>query len=407
MLEFIQMRIPAKYKDLIGILVSLLYMPEIIILKFLSRKKFKNYDDIWIISERGIEAKDNGYHFFKYLKENNIKDNVYYIMDIKNERDYKKVKHIGNIVQYKSLQHKLLYINSKVLISTHMNTIIPWKYCRYNYFNKIYKNIIGDKKYIFLQHGIIRGDLSKSLCKKNADIDLFITSAKPEYEYVLQKFGYTKEEVVCTGLARFDNLHNIKIKKQILLMPSWRVHLRGLSDDEFKKSDYYIDYQSLITNKRLLEVLEKYDYNLIFYPHHEMQKYLHLYKVSNERIILADNNNYDVQELLKSSELLLTDYSSVYYDFAYMNKPLIYYHPEHDTKFKEGLKESYFNFSEHGFGVVAPNEVKLIDEIEKILENRCEVEDLYKLRSEKFFSVRDNQNCKRIYKEVSRILKEC
>ena len=45
----------------------------------------------WIICERGYDARDNGYHFYKYMKENHPEQKVYYIID-KNSADYRKVK---------------------------------------------------------------------------------------------------------------------------------------------------------------------------------------------------------------------------------------------------------------------------------------------------------------------------
>ena len=67
------------------------------ILKLLNKK----YRDIWIIGERKSEAKDNGYHVFKYIRENHPDDEVYYVID-KNSNDLEKIKGLGNIIYYDS-----------------------------------------------------------------------------------------------------------------------------------------------------------------------------------------------------------------------------------------------------------------------------------------------------------------
>ena len=51
-----------------------------------------------------------------------------------------------------------------------------------------------------------------------------------------------------------------------------------------------------------------------------MQNNLQEFQTSSDNIILADWKNYDIQELLKESAFLITDYSSVFMDFAYMRK---------------------------------------------------------------------------------------
>ena len=56
-----------------------------------------------------------------------------------------------------------------------------------------------------------------------------------------------------------------------------------------------------------------------------MQRFLDEFTTCSERIIIADWKKYDVQGLLKESALLITDLSSVFMDFAYMRKPMIYY----------------------------------------------------------------------------------
>ena len=69
---------------------------------------FPKYRDVWIVSERGSDARDNGYHFFKYIRENHPEIKAYYIIE-KKSADYHKVAKLGNIVKYKSLKHHFLF----------------------------------------------------------------------------------------------------------------------------------------------------------------------------------------------------------------------------------------------------------------------------------------------------------
>lgn len=46
------------------------------------------------------------------------------------------------------------------------------------------------------------------------------------------------------------------------------------SIEDFKKSEYFLRYQSLISNKILNTALKQYGYTMIFYPHYEIQKFI-------------------------------------------------------------------------------------------------------------------------------------
>lgn len=377
---------------------------DMIVFKFISivYKNNPKYKDLWLICERGTEAKDNGYWMFRYIRENHPEINVYYLIDKSFKKDYDKVKTYHNIIQYNSFEHKVAFILSKKVISPYTGFIEPWSY-------KLYKMILdrgNKKKYIFLQHGIIYNDVSEFLNKKSVRIDKFITSTKEEYNAIAnnQEYGYYNNEVVQTGLPRFDNLHNNKPKKQILLMPTWRKELTVPSymknndskDDLFLGSDYYKKFNSLINNKKLEKILSNSGYRLIFYPHYELQKYLKYFKVNSSEVVIADKEKYDVQELLMDAKLLITDYSSIFFDFAYMKKPLIHYCFDELKHYKAG----YFDFRKSGFGQVVSDESEVIELIAKYIESDFKLEEIYESRINRTFNIRDNKNCERVFEEI-------
>ena len=169
-------------------------------------------DDIWLVSERKDQARDNGYCFFKYLNNNHPKRKVYYIIDRQAE-DYTKIKDIGKVIQFDSWMHYFYFCLSRVHISAHVNGCCPSEspICRF------LKPILRFKD-IFLPHGVSYG-ISEFCLAKYAKIDLFITSGKPEYENVLANYGYSPEQVVYTGFPRLDEWHHISVnKKQIVLI---------------------------------------------------------------------------------------------------------------------------------------------------------------------------------------------
>ena len=112
---------------------------------------------------------------------------------------------------------------------------------------------------------------------------------------------------------------------------------------------------------------------------------------------------YDVQELLINSCLLITDYSSVSFDFAYMEKPVIYYQFDYE-KFRKGhYEEGYFSYLNDGFGPVVDNIDDVIKEIELNIKNAFIIDKKNQMKINDFFTIRDNHNCERIYNEIIKI----
>ena len=106
-------------------------------------------------------------------------------------------------------------------------------------------------------------------------------------------------------------------------------------------------YNSLINDSRLIDFCKKHGYKLIFKPHPNLANFIHLFDL-DKNIIVDDKNTY--QELFNESKLLITDYSSVAFDFSYLKKPVIYYQYSDDYIFD--LSESYFDYITMGFGEV-------------------------------------------------------
>lgn len=358
----------------------------------------KKENNIWLISERGDEARDNAYVFYKYLKDKHPEICVKYVIT-KSSSDIQKIDE-KDIVVYRSIKHITLFITAKYLISTHLQGCSP----EFHSFMKLSKKgLVKVKgKQIMLQHGITK-DLIPILFKQNnKDLNLIICGAKPEYDYMKRNFGYSKDEIKYTGFARFDRLEP-QDKKQILLMPTWRDYLYKSDEKEFKNSDYFKRYNELINNKEILNLLEQENYKLIFYPHYEIQKYLHCFGTKSDRIVIASSTKYDIQNLLKESSLLITDYSSVYFDFAYMCKPVIYYHFDYKKYRETQYNEGYFNYEKNGFGPVVSNVDSLIKELKNAFERKFILNDEYLRRNSNFYKYHDKNNCERIYNEIIKL----
>lgn len=365
-------------------------------------KKQEKYQGLWIISERGEDARDNGIHLFRYIKKEHPEINIRYIIS-KDSKDRKQVEEIGEWIAYRSFSHYLALMAAEMKISTHIMGFAPDMY-----FFKVLDKVFPMKgKKIFLQHGIIKDDLPY-LYGDSVSLDLFVCGAKKEWEYVCEVFGHQEGVPQYLGLCRYDRLpHEKKVKPNgiILLMPTWRGYLadQNLSDRQFCKTDYYQCFQHLLDSEKLEALLSKYGFVLKFYPHHEMQKYISCFRTRSEQIEIVDNRKLEVQSALIEADVLLTDYSSVFFDFAYMKKPVLYYQFD-QAAFRSGhYQEGYFKYENDGFGAVCCDEGELLRQLETLLEKQCQIEQVYEERIEQFFYVRDQENCKRNFEMIYKL----
>ena len=145
-----------------------------------------------------------------------------------------------------------------------------------------------------------------------------------------------------------------------------------------------------LNNKDLLEFLKKSGFKIMFKPHFEMSGYMHLLDLPCEVELCSD---VEYQELFNKSVLLITDYSSVFFDFAYLNKPVIYYRADDEYHNKSG----YFDFESMGFGDIITSKDCLISKILEYADDDFKMEEKYIKRVDEFFKFTDKNNCKRVY----------
>lgn len=384
-----------KAKDVFGILIFIIVLIPALIKKIILKI---NKQELFLICEQENTAHDNGYIFFKYMKEVHPEVKCFYAIN-KKSKDYEKVKNFSNVIHWSSFRHYYYYLSSTKNISSHKEgnpneslfTVLH-----------IYLNLFNNR--VFLQHGVLYQDF-QMFYQKNTKFKMFVAGAKPECNYIIDKYGYKNGEVKYTGLARFDNLYNNEVdNKAILLIPTWRRWLD--TKEKFSESCYYKTYLSLINSNKLIKILEKYDKYLYFYPHISTQKFIDMYHTNSDRIKILNANTVDIQELLKKGSLLITDYSSIFTDFAYMKKTILYYQfdvLEFHEKHFNNYKPSYFDFERDGFGKVVDNEEDLITSLENNIKNNFKMEKVYENRIDNFFPFHDNKNCERIFKAIMEV----
>lgn len=379
-----------KYTDIIAVVPMLL---SVAIAPFYKKK----YKDTWLISEDKNEARDNGYWFYRKIRENHPEQDCIYAIK-KRSVDFNKVSSIGKTVEYGSIMHWILYFTCAYNISSQKGGKPNPALCAFLELNNMYNSHT-----VFLQHGITK-DNARWLYSDVSRLDLFITAAKPEYDYICDNFGYHNNEVVLTGFSRFDNLYNKKAKKnRIVVMPTWRswFHFNSRKHNGgiyiFEESPYFKCWTAFLENYRLNKMIVDFDLEVVFFPHRNMQRYLDDFKNKvKTNIIIASWKKYDVQELLISSQLMITDYSSVFFDMIYMKKPVLFYQFDYDEFRSNQYEEGYFKYYDNPFGKQFLDVDSLVCELESIIKNNYVVSGDYLKAHSEYFPIYDDNNSERI-----------
>ena len=287
-----------------------------------------------------------------------------------------------DVIPFGSQAHIEAMLRAQVLISTHDYGFTP-DMVIFHHLRPLhlYKGLT-----VFLQHGIIRQEIAWYHAP-GCSPDIFCTSSKREQEYVRKNFGQG-DNVKLTGLCRYDHLIDRK-ENMILIMPTWRRYIaENMNIDEFRNTSYFKAWNAFLNSDEFLLYLQETDKNAVFYPHIEMQKYLSAFD-KPAGVTFATAETEDVQDLLCRCERLITDYSSVFFDAAYMNKPVILYQFDKEEYNKGHYGKEYIDSAE--FGPVCMTEEELMEAVKSEEQGR---------EHDSFFAYHDRRNCERVYLEI-------
>ncbi len=361
--------------------------------------------EVWFVSDRVDSAGDNGQAFFEYIRKERVPGVKAYFLIDKKSKDYKRIKRIGPVIQPGSIKAKIYYLFCTRNISAHFEKQVLHPI--YNYGQL--KDILFKCKNVFLQHGIIKDDLSLVYSRWLFDFDIFVTSAKGEYDSIAYNPAYGCGERVTklTGLPRFDKLDDKK-EKLIVFLPTWRKYcFENMSSMEpiknASETAYVKFYTELLSNGRLLNTAKALGYKLCYYPHTLMRCFNgEIGSLDKEVFVSADKMTY--ADVFSRASLLFTDFSSCQFDFAYLRKPVMYCHFDKEEFFgTHTYRPGYFDYVRDGFGEVVYNAFDAVDLLVEYMERGCELRAPYSERIEKFFAFNDKNNCHRVLEEILKI----
>lgn len=225
----------------------------------------------------------------------------------------------------------------------------------------------------------------------NIDADIHCASSNKEKEIKVLQCGAPEQNVYITGYPRFDKIgehisHNIS---QILYFPTWRPWLESIEDNSLESSNYVQSIRDFLSNEHLNEFLVKNNITLYYKPHHKVNRLI-IDGFSYENIVFL-NTNDDLSHYIRTSDVLITDYSSVAWDFLYNDRKVLFYPFDIDRYTKhQGL---YYDVRE-----VGPNNCSLTSNgiIDLIVNHCCQNKMQTSEMATEFFKFRDAKNCERL-----------
>lgn len=367
----------------------------------------KSKRPIWIISDRASFAGDNGEALFKYILESEKPDaDVYFVISRKSP-EFERLKSLGNILDIDSLKYKMLFLRADKIISSaaDYHAYNAFLY-RWPHFSDLYRF-----DFVFLQHGIVKDDLSNWLNRFNKNIRLFITSTPAEYKSIIEgDYYYSEDEVLLSGLPRYDLLENDP-RGILVLAPTWRWNLIESSYQDksgvrpktelFKKTEYYKFYNSLMNDDRIIGALKRAGWKAELYLHPSFALQASFFKQNDT--FTVKKAPYDYKTAFKEGNLLVTDYSSVAFDFAYLEKPVVYTQFDKDSFFvNHTYSEGYFSYEDDGFGPVTYDYESSVKAIVAAI-NKGSISSEYSSRAKNFFYKTDKNNSKRVYDAIVKL----
>ena len=360
---------------------------------------------IWLTMDKIFKAGDNGEYFYRYVKSRAPEGvKIYYVVQ-HDSPDYERLKsEFNTIVKFNSIKHKMLALHTDLMLATHVDTMNCNGY--YAATQKYFKDLYN-ARVVCLAHGLTIQKIAQYQNRTFDNTVLYFFASKYEIKNVSHEvYDYYDKSMLClTGHARYDGLVS-KDKKIILITPTWR---RGTTTGKAKKgstyahsssfihSDYYKIYNGLINDERLIKTAKEHGYRIVYLLHPAMSSQLVDFEKSEGVDIIAAAGDMSYEKILTESSLMVTDYSGVQFDFAYMKKPLVYYHPDVlPPQYEAGGLE----YETMGFGPICRNHEQIVSELCDYIEQGCKMKDMYKERVDDFFEYSDHDNCARIYDEV-------
>ncbi len=366
---------------------------------FLKRKK------IWLYFDKIYKGGDSAEYLYRYAVAQKDPGIAHYYLIDKNTPDYKRLVADGyKPLVRKTFMHRLVFMLADMMVISNSTAY------QFNNFGKINSSFVRDlidSHAVCVQHGMSVQKIAMAQQRLRDNTRLYFCASKYEIENLSKPiYGYEgqfRSVLKLTGVPRHDGLVD-RHKKQIMISPTWRMQAsmkirtsEGEARDYnplFRETSYYRVYNSLINDPRLLEAARKYGYRIKYVLHPIVSVQAKDFDKNEYVDIVPSIGDMSYEDLFCESALMVTDFSGVQFDFAYMRKPVLYLH---SNEIPAHYEEGTFFYDTMAFGEIAHTNEELIDLLVEYMAAGCQMKPEYVRRADDFFAFSDHNNCKRVY----------
>lgn len=195
------------------------------------------------------------------------------------------------------------------------------------------------------------------------------------YEGEMLEYGYPRNDILYwpnkdeIAQQLKEKLGIPKDKKTILYAPTWR-------DDQHYGSGQY-KFELALDLKLMKDRLQD-DYVVLLRTHHYISDHIDVSGLGDFVINLSSYD--DISEIYLISDICITDYSSVFFDYANLKRPILFYTYDFD-KYKNQLRGFYIDMNTEVPGPLLYTSEQVVQAIEDI----DEITEEYKERYDQFY----------------------
>ena len=271
-----------------------------------------------------------------------------------------------------------------------------------------YFHMLDGCSYIFLQHGPTFWKMAPKAASAFAVANYVNVASDAEKrfleEYVPEHWETgRKPHYLVAGLPRWDLLKDesgSEREKVVFFMPTWRSACNS-GMDAILKSAYFSGIRALVSEENI-ERLRRKGLRFVMAAHHHLVNHVKNLDFDLPIDLVPQS---EISYWIRHASLCITDYSSVSFDFLFLNKPCVFWTPDRYDGLLQGDDYAEVVFAEHQ-GDNMFNRVESAEEvmamIEKYADSGFVLEPEKRAVAERYFAYRHNV-CEHLYAQVCAI----
>lgn len=321
-------------------------------------------------------------------------DNVYFVVNFDNPRIQNiDEKYRKNLIEKDSFEHLVRFLSCGTIISSETTEHA----LQLRIANKRVRDKIASPKlkYVFLQHGVmymvsLNSELRVGFRNSPHKVHRVVVSSEAEAEHFITLGGMNRENLYVTGLAKFDRSVRNQDADRIVIMPTWRRWEHNMARKNLKETGYYKLVKAMYDS-----VPDNLKDKTVILPHPLMAEMFDDDNAMSERILL----NVSYEEVLRTCDVLITDYSSIAYDAFYRGAKVVFCWQDKDECMQHYGEGSFLMLNEENcYGDVCMNEAEIRKSVQSCYMRPQDDEYVQKFRH--IVEFHDGKNSDRIVERL-------